>query len=204
LLEPGRGVDKQRVTATLRRALVALLDHMREAGIQTVRTELHAEAPFKSIRLGGDIDLLLTDRLGREVVLDVKWGSEPYRAEDLRSNRQVQLAMYAYLRRAHRQWPRQAYFIVDSGRILAQEASAFPDAVLHPPANGESIEDLWRQIGITHDWRWRQLNAGRIEVNVANTSATDASIPPPGALAAAEDPDHWDDFVNLTGWADYE
>ncbi len=204
LLEPGRGVDKQRVTASLRRALVALLDHLRDAGITTVQAELHAEAPFKSGRLGGDIDLLLTDRTGREIVLDVKWGSEAFRAEDLRANRHMQLALYAYLRRARQSWPRQAYFIVESGRILAQEASEFSDAVLFPPANGESIDDLWRRIGVTYDWRRRQLDAGSIEVNVANTAPSDASMPPADALAAVEDPDRWDDFINLTGWADYE
>ncbi len=204
LLEPGRGVDKQRVTATLRRALVALIDHLRDADIQTVQTEFHDEATFKSIRLGGDIDLLLTDPLGREIVLDVKWGSEQWRADDLRKNRHVQLAMYAYLRRARRQWPRQAYFIIESGRILAQEASVFPAAVLYPPENGESIDDLWRRIGVSHDWRWRQLGKGLVEVNVANTAPTDDSMPPDGALAAVGDPDQWDDFVNLTGWADYE
>ena len=59
---------------------------------------------------------------------------------------------------------------------------------------------LGRRIGASHDWRWRQLNAGRIEINAAFTEPDDDSNPPPAALAAAPDPDNWDDFVNLTGW----
>ena len=204
LLEPGRGVEKQRVTTTLERALVALIDHLRSAEIVAVQPELHAQAPFKSIAIGGDIDLLLTDRRGRDVVLDVKWGSEKFRADQLRANRHVQLATYAYLRRAKHRLPCQAYFIIETGHVLAQDASVFPDAVICAPQDGESVDELWKRIGASYDWRWRQLAKRRIEVNVALTQATDESVAPPAALDAADDPDRFDDFVNLTGWADYQ
>ncbi len=203
LLEPGHGVEKQRVSTTLERALVALIDHLRAADVGSVQPELHVEAPFKSILIGGDIDLLLTDRRGREIVLDIKWGSEKFRAEQLRSNRHVQLAAYAYLRRTKR-FPYQAFFIIESGHILAQDASVFPDAVVCPPNNGESVEDLWRHVGASYDWRWKQLADGRIEANVAGTQPTQASNPPAAALDASDDPDRFDDFVNLTGWAEYQ
>ena len=204
LLEPGRGVDRQRIGTTLARALTELLDHLRSAQIEAVQTEFAADAPFGSIRLGGHIDLLLTDLRGREIVLDVKWGSESYREKDLDANRHLQLAMYAYLRRTKQRWPQQAFFIIASGRVLAQDAGVFPNAVAHPAKNGESVEDLWRRIEASYAWRWQQLDAGRIEVNVAATVSTDASMPPLTALSAANDPDNFDDFVNLTGWADYQ
>jgi hypothetical protein len=204
LLEPGRGVDKQRVATTLERALVALIDHLRDAEIVSVQPELHAQAPFKSIEVGGDIDLLLTDRHGREIVLDVKWGSEAYRADDLRKNRQLQLATYSYLRKVKKRWPYQAFFIVESGHVLAQDASVFPSAVVCPPASGESIERLWRRVGASYAWRRRQLDAGSIEVNVDATYPGDASVAPDGALEVASDPDRFDDYVNLTGWTEYQ
>jgi hypothetical protein len=204
LLEPGRGVEKQRVSTTLERALVALIDHLRSADVVAVQPELHVEAPFKTIAIGGDIDLMLTDRRGRDIVLDVKWGSEKFRAEQLRANRHVQLATYAYLRKTKNRLPYQAYFIIETGHVLAQDATVFPGAVVCAPINGESVDDLWKRIGASYDWRWRQLAKGRIEVNVALTLPTDESIAPPAALDAAEDPDRFDDFVNLTGWADYQ
>ncbi len=61
--------------------------------------------------------------------------------------------------------------------------------------NGESVDDLWKRIGASYDWRWRQLSQGRIEVNVALTQPTDESIAPAAALEAADDPDRFDDFV---------
>jgi hypothetical protein len=204
LLEPGRGVDKQRVATTLERALVALIDHLRDAEIVSVQPELHAQATFRSIEVGGDIDLLLTDRHGREIVLDVKWGSEAYRADDLRKNRQLQLATYSYLRKAKRRWPYQAFFIVESGHVLAQDAGVFPNAVVCAPASGESIEKLWKRVGASYAWRRRQLDAGLIEVNVDSTLPTEDSLPPDDALDVASDPDRFDDYVNLTGWTEYQ
>ena len=203
LLEPGRGVEKQRVSTTLERALVSLIDHLKSANVVSVQPELHAEAPFKSIQIGGDIDLLLTDPRGREIVLDIKWGAEKFRGDQLRANRHVQLAAYAYLRRTKR-FPYQAFFIIESGHVLAQDASVFPDATVYASESGESVEDLWRRVGASYDWRWKQLGKGRIEANVAFTQATDESNPPLTALDASDDPDRFDDFVNLTGWAEYQ
>ncbi len=204
LLEAGRGVDAQHISGTLERALIALIEHLRSARIETVQPECHGEAAFKRIRIGGAIDLLLTDHVGRETVLDVKWGGEAYRARDLSENRHLQLAMYAYLRRSGQRFPEQAYFIVEPARVLAQSAATFPGAALRPPRNNESVIDLWQRIGASYDWRRRQLDAGLVEVNVAATTPTDESTPPLTALDVANAPDPFDDFVNLTGWSDYQ
>jgi ATP-dependent helicase/nuclease subunit B len=202
LLEPGRGVDKQQVTTTLERALVALLEHLHDAGIEAVRPEFFAEAPFDSIRLQGEIDLLLTDRSGREVVLDVKWGGEAYRAKELDGDRHLQLATYAYLRRSGKTFPYQAFFIIESGHILAPDVSVFPDAVTHGDA--AAVTGLWQRMAASYEWRRQQLDAGCIEVNVAATQPTPASMAPPHALATTTEPDNFDDFTHLTGWHDYQ
>jgi RecB family exonuclease len=203
LLEPGRGVDKQQLETTLERALQALLEHLRAADIGAVRPEFYAEADFQSIRLSGEIDLLLTDSTGREIVLDVKWGGEQYRAKELASNRHLQLATYAFLRRTPGRTPYQAFFIVESGHVLAPDASVFPDAVTHGSSHG--VTELWKRIAASYDWRWKQLAAGRIEVNVAATmDSPEASVPPRRVLAPATEPDNFDDYVHLVGWHDYQ
>jgi hypothetical protein len=66
------------------------------------------------------------------------------------------------------------------------------------------VEELWKRVGVSYDWRWKQLARGRIEANVAFTQATEESNPPANALETSEDPDRFDDFVNLAGWADYQ
>ena len=168
LFEPGRGVDRERVAAVIHDSFRRLLAHLKSADVEAVAAEYPALAPYKNIQLGGAIDLLLRTRRGREVVLDVKWGGEDRRGEALQDNRHLQLAIYAYLRKAasrDSRWPPQAFFIVSTGNLLAQDADVFPDAVVFPPDSDEGIEGLWRRASHSFDWRWTQLAKGQIEVN---------------------------------------
>ena len=110
LLGHGRGADRQRIAATLERALVQLLAHFRSAGVVEVTAEASGEAPFAGRRLVGSIDLMLTCYDGRRVVLDVKWAGESYRRDLLAENRALQLATYSFLLKSQ-----------DRGRPLASE-----------------------------------------------------------------------------------
>ena len=203
LLEPGRGIDRQRVCATLERALVQLLEHLRAAGIQSVRTEYQEQQSYLDINIRGAIDLLLTDATGQEVVVDAKWGGEHYRGQEIEANRHLQLATYAYMRKTAtgaNRWPYAAYFIITSGNLLAPDDSVFPDAVVHAQAIDEGIADLWSRGESTYRWRREQLEAGHIEVNVAETEPTERSTAPEDALENDRGPDRFDDFTRLTGW----
>ena len=203
LLEPGRGVDRQRVGAHLERAVVRLLAHLRAGGIEQVAPEASREAPFAERRLVGAIDLLLTDAEWRHAVVDVKWGSESYRRGLLVENRALQLATYAYLQQtldAAGEWPHVAFFILSTGNMLANEDSRFPDAVVAASESGEDAADLWRRLRVTYRWRWEQLGAGQIEVVTDLTEADERSTPPDTGLAAVSGGDRYDDFIHLTGW----
>ncbi len=205
LFEAGAGVSRQRVLHILEGALQRLLHHLRRANIDRVRAEHWMEAPFDSIRLCGGIDLLLTDKQGRDIVLDVKWGSEDRRGAELETNSHVQLATYAYLRRAERggeRWAYPAFFILSTGNVLAQDTSVFPDAVEFPAISGEGIEQLWQRVRRTLDWRWAQLSNGDVEVNVNGTEPGAEAIPPEEGLDVRVEPDDYDDFSWLTGWED--
>jgi hypothetical protein len=109
LLEPGMGVAREGIVATLEHALRQLLHHLDSAGIERVVAESRHEVAFRSvpfnggrhdIRLCGSIDLLLVDGAGREIVVDVKWAGEDRRGSELAENRALQLATYAYMRHA--------------------------------------------------------------------------------------------------------
>ena len=202
LLERGRGVDRQFVTSTLERALLRLIEHFNSARIVNVETEQHEQAPSQGEMLQGDIDLLLTDDAGRQIVMDAKWGSERYRINEMEANRHLQLATYAYLHRATtgaNRWPYPAYYIITTGNVLAPDHGVFPEAIVQTSAAGGTTEDLWAQSEITRAWRREQLANGQIEVNVAGTAPTERSAPPPGGLDTRTDPDRFDDFGWLTG-----
>lgn len=205
LLEPGRGVDRERVSAVIERALPNLLKHLRSANIHTVKPEHSAKAPFRDIGLGGAIDLLLTEVTGRDIVVDVKWGGQRYRGELLQANRHLQLATYAYLCRhetasADQHWPYPAFFIVETGNVLAHDRTVFANARTFAPATGEGVAALWHRVERTYEWRWGQLSRGDIEVIVEGTEPDDDSVRPADALTGDSQPDKFDPFTWLTGW----
>ena len=204
LLEPGRGVDRQRVAATLETSLHRLLGHLTSANIVSVTAEHHEEQPYLDTSIRGDLDLLLTDKDGREIVVDAKWGSERYRGEELEANNHLQLATYAYMRKTGtgaNRWPYPAYYIVTTGNMLAPDDHVFPNAVVHAPSANEGLTDLWDRAEATYHWRKSQLVDRHIEVNAKDTEPTPRSDPPQQALFTnTTDPDRFDDYTGLTGW----
>lgn len=205
LLGPGRGVERVRVVSTLERALLALLGHLREARVEHVSPEASREAAFEDCRLTGNIDLALTCARGAKAILDVKWARQNERRDLLAANRALQLATYAYLERTADGadlWPAGAYFLLETGNVLASDQGTFPDAIVAAPANGEGVSELWGRVAATYRWRRTQLAAGRIEVVTDATEPDDDSNPPEAALKPVAGGDRFDDFIHLTGWED--
>lgn len=202
LLQRGRGGDRQYVADRIERGLAGLLRHLGGAGIERVRSEVPQEAGHSAFELRGTIDLLLTDAAGRRVVVDVKWGSEPYRQREMQAGRHLQLATYAWLHRSaegRNDWPYPAYYIVTTGNVIAPDRSVFPDAVVAPPETGESVADLWGRAELTHGWRRAQLDRGLVEVPADGTEPDERSRTPEGGLESPKGPDRFDDFRLLTG-----
>ena len=203
LLGHGRGVDRQRVAATLERALIRLLVHLRSAGVVKATAEASGEAPFSGRRLTGVIDLMLTRGDGQRAVLDIKWAGENYRSGLLAENRALQLATYAYLQKSRDKsdaWPAGAFFILATGNVLAADRTSFPDAIVCPSDDGSGSADLWDRLQVTCDWRWEQLEEGRIEVVTDLTAPDEQSSPPDGGLRPVSGGDPYDDYLRLTGW----
>ena len=203
LLGHGRGADRQRIAATLERALVQLLAHFRSAGVVEVTAETSGEALFAGRRLVGSIDLMLTCDDGRRVVLDVKWAGESYRRDLLAENRALQLATYSFLQKSQDRsdaWPDGAFFILLTGNVLAADQSSFPDAFMSPSNDGSGVADLWDRLKVTVDWRWAQLEQGQIEVVTDLAGPDERSNPPEAGLRPVARSDPYDDFLRLAGW----
>ena len=203
LLEPGRGIDRQRVSTTIESALVRLLEHLRAAGVERVVSESSGEVAFAGRRLTGAIDLLLADGEGRRAVVDVKWSSQSMRRDLLAANRALQLATYAFLQKtldSSELWPPSAFFILSTGNLLASDASRFPNAIVSPSKSGEGSVHLWRRLSVTYEWRWAQLEAGRVEVVTGLNEPDHDSAPPDAGLAPVTDGDLYDEYGWLTGW----
>ena len=123
------------------------------------------------------------------------------RCDEMRKNRQLQLAVYAVMRQqATQQWPGQAYFILDEGRMIAQNNHFFEGAnICGTQDEYANSLTLWAAFEKTWAWRRKQLDAGVIAINVKGTEPDEASVPPEGGLAV-EKADPFDDYLALTGW----
>lgn len=201
LLLPGARREAEALQATARRAAWALIRQLRGAGVTAVRVEVPGRVPFWGGILTGQIDLLARRSDGREAVVDLKSSGFKYRCDELRRNEQLQLAVYAALRRdAAAAPPAEAYFVLDEARLAAQSDDYFPRAWVCAPAGGAGTPALWGAVEATWAWRRGQLDRGLIEVNVSATEPDEASLPPAGGLGIAAANDDFDDYARLAGW----
>ncbi len=210
-LLPGSLTEGRRLLEVARNATWRLIGHLRIADVASAEADVH----MKPIAMGdttisGIIDLLAKNRQGHSAVMDLKYGQGKAKYSELANNTALQLAVYSQMVREQNgggKWPANAYFILRSSELLAQDSTFFPDAKLVKPNTDSSGPDsTW------HDfldvWRWRrgQLDTGWIEIPVKGTAPTDgdalcpSSAPPHDKWRADENAVRYDDYKFLTGW----
>ena len=203
-LAAGQLSEQEGFRETAYQALIKLIAHLKSAKIKSIKMEDRNEERFFAGKIMGYIDMLLTNDKGDEIVLDLKWGSESYKAADLENNLHTQLAIYSYMRKKQikaKLWPEQAYFIIQTGNLLAQNKFAFPNAKVYAPAEGESATTLWKQLENSYQWRRNQFDKGLIEMTIGGTEPDENnSIPPDDALSIKDTNDHFNDYETLMGW----
>lgn len=205
LLMPGRLVEKQQFIATAKESLTQLIYQLRAAKVVKVEMEAAEEALFIGGHLNGYIDMKVTNKSGKEALIDIKWGSEKYRKASLKENKHLQLITYSYLRyksSKSKKWPAVAYFIINSGAMLAQDRQYFPEATEVTPEEQENHAVIWQKMEKTWKWRRKQMDKGLIEVTVSGTEADDNSFPGEDALDIPEINDSFSDYKILTGWGE--
>ena len=204
LLEPGRQAECSRFVTVLQQSLKTLAEHLQQAAVVSVSMELWQEGLYAGGKLNGSIDLLATTGDGREAVVDIKWSGKNYRLKSLREGSYLQLATYGKLRRdaGAPSYPALGYFIVYDGQMLSMDHEFFPNAELIVPDPQENQAQYWARF--EHTWRWRkeQFDKGLIEVTVANTETTEASLPGEAGLTLPTASDNFNDYAVLTGWED--
>lgn len=207
LLLPGRQAECAEFTARMREALPALIAHLQQANVTSIETERYEYAPFCGGEIGGYIDLLAKCASGDEIVIDMKWGGRKFQRDSMREGKYLQLATYAFLRRAagdSRSDAKLSYFILRDAQMLSLAHKLFPDAENVAEAEGENWATLWRRFEKTWQWRNEQHSRGLFEVTVANTEPDEDSVPPEDGLVIEAANDRFNDFSVLTGWWYYE
>jgi len=208
LLLPGNLSDKLSLLDLAKRSLWELLQQLRAAKVTAAATNVKPdEAEFIGGRLIGFIDLLVTNQAGKSAVVDLKLGGAKRREEELKTNRQLQLAVYGYMQnQSQKSWPGAAFYILSRQQLLTQTDSYFPNSKVQPAGVARSgLENCWKDFEAVWRWRRQQLDAGWIEVtSTPLPEEADPALPdstPPNEHWQLEPEDsQYNDFDALTGW----
>jgi hypothetical protein len=203
LLMPGRSED----LASFRRKLCFAMQQLRAqfiaAKVIKVEPEVTLTGQFVGGIIGGFADLLLTRSDGQQAIVDMKWAGGKKYPEKLANNRHLQLAIYGELQRQKTgQWPRLAYFILNSAELLATDQDFFPQARLikkKAEVADEGAAHLWQRFLISWQWRRQQLDQGLIEVALEESAEPNA---PEDGMALDHLNSNYNDYLVLAGWGD--
>lgn len=209
-LLPGHRTEGQRLLQQCRTSMQSLIRQLREANCVEATANVHFDpVTFRSGTLAGYIDLLVRTKSGNTAVIDLKFGQEKGKRQELASMTALQLAVYAYLVKQSTAgaWPDIAYFILSTGRLLVSNNDFFPATpTIDAPENTTEAAETWQAFGEVWDWRRDQMDRGWVEFPLPGTDPTDESGDEPGSNPPrpewAADPKayRYDDFTYLTGW----
>jgi len=205
LLLLGKQSEATALLDTAKRALWSLSQQLRAAQIIETNTNVNFKAEFIGGKLEGFVDLLIKNEKSKAAVVDLKSGRLEEKQKELQSNVQLQLAIYGFL---HRQllgeWPAVSYFILNSGRMLAQNKDYFPQAYSIPAKSGSSgLETCWNEF--VEMWRYRRalLDQGWIELTLGVTEPQNGDAYPVSSpfehWQPGKNQDRYNDFRALTG-----
>jgi hypothetical protein len=145
LLLPGMTFELAQLRDQLARAITRLAEVMAESKLTVVDVEVKTDSPWRGGALTGRIDMLLRDEMGRDVILDLKWGGKRYR-ELLEQGLATQLAVYAATHMtmtSAAMMPVAAYFSLSRGELLATKSGPFRRA---SRIDGPPLEDVWSKL----------------------------------------------------------
>ncbi|MEM9916991.1 MAG: PD-(D/E)XK nuclease family protein [Bacteroidota bacterium] len=170
LLMYGREPEKINFINRIKFAAWSLISMIQDNGWTVEATEMDLQGNFQQISVKAKADLVL--RRGDEwAVVDLKWRGATRRQNMIRNEEDIQLVMYAHLIDAEIPNIHTAYFILESGLMIARNNLAFKEALAVSPdlSQDEVNQRIWKQMRATFDWRMAQLKEGRIEVRTAQT-----------------------------------
>jgi len=201
LLASGKAVERKNFQRRLFQAMVRLREHLINAGAIVVEAERQLSGHFVGGGLVGSADIYVEGPNDQLAVVDLKWGGDKVRKDDLRNNTHLQLAIYAHMLSQTQRWPELAFFILSKAILLAQHNQFFSQAQVHAPKNADiNTAAVWQSFLETWKWRREQLDSGQVEVCLKGIEETAESVPPAGSLPMLALNESYSDYLALAGW----
>jgi len=203
LLLYGREPDRNAFLNKVKNAAWSLVSLLRNNGWSVAHTELALEGHFGAVPVRGKADLVLR-RADEMAIVDLKWSGAKRRKEMMINGEDLQLVLYAKLLPPPEQWPHTAYFILDDGKIIARNGSAFKEAVVAGNHSDHAVacEQVYARMERTYAWRLEQLRKGMIELRTKRTAPELEALYEGQLFDLLEMKDEdarWDDYRTLLG-----
>lgn len=144
LLLEGKSLEKTRYKTSIVNAVRLLVKSINKykLTVETTEGKLESEVEFdlkgqltskvRSIPFIGYADLLLSDKAGKNYVLDLKWtSSSNYRRNEIKEGEALQLASYSWLLKStnHLAKVSSGYFMLAQGELLSDSPSLTDDVI---------------------------------------------------------------------------
>ncbi len=160
LFRAGNEHDRAHVREVVGRAASTLVSMLDRAGmtVQSVEKEYRKDA--FGTTLEGTPDLVAKGQ--GAAVIDLKWGGEKYRADELRLGTSTQLAAYSYLVREDGAYPPVAYFVLAEQRLYTTDPTRFERGIF---IDGAGPEATWLLLKNAWEERWAEVQAGQVQAS---------------------------------------
>lgn len=170
LLMYGKESERKRFLKRLKFAAWSLVNLLQSNEWSVQATELPLEGDFANIKLNARADLVLA-RDSEQAILDFKWRGGLRRELMIKNEEDLQLALYAHLLSDGEAKIHTAYFIMENGRLLARDRSAFKDIIPVSPDIDpiEVRQRILQKIQATLQWRLTQVKRGEVEIRCSPT-----------------------------------
>lgn len=170
LLMYGKEAERKRFLKRLKFAAWSLVNLLQNNDWVVEATELPLEGLFANIHLNARADLVLA-RGNERTVLDLKWRGGLRRELMIKNEEDLQLALYAHLLPLSTSDIHTAYFIMENGRLIARDRSAFKDITpISPDLNPIEVRNrILQKMEATLQWRLKQIQQGEVEIRCAAT-----------------------------------
>ena len=105
------------------------------------------------------------------MVIDLKWRGAGWRKSSIKNEEDLQLVMYSKLLTDDQTWAHTAYFILESGKMIARNSLAINEVeAVAPDSDHIAVNQrIFEKMEKTFRWRLAQLQNGQIEVRTEHT-----------------------------------
>ncbi|HFB99218.1 MAG TPA: hypothetical protein ENJ53_00300, partial [Phaeodactylibacter sp.] len=170
LLMYGREPERINFINKIKYAAWSLVSMIQKNAWTVEQTEMDLAGKFEAIPIRAKADLVLK-RGDEKMVIDLKWRGAGWRKSSIKNEEDLQLVMYSKLLTDDQTWAHTAYFILESGKMIARNSLAINEVeAVAPDSDHIAVNQrIFEKMEKTFRWRLAQLQNGQIEVRTEHT-----------------------------------